>query len=73
MAAKKDRLTVLRDELGELPPGLDRLTAVQADHLASLIHAARERQAERLAEGAAAALSVVPRPLRGPVRKALGV
>jgi len=73
MAGKKDQLSALRVELGDLPPGLDGLTAEQAAHLATLVRAAKERQAERLAEGAAATLSVVPRPLRGPVRRALGV
>ncbi len=74
MAGKKDVLAPLRAELGdELPEGLGALSSKQVEHLAGLIRAAKERQDERLAEGAAAALTVVPRPLRGPVRKALGV
>ncbi len=74
MAGRKDVLAPLRAELGEdLPDGLGALAPEQVEHLAGLIRAARDRQDERLAEGAAAALTVVPRPLRGPVRKALGV
>jgi hypothetical protein len=72
MAGNADELDALRAELGgSLPGGLDVLPADRLHHLTTLIRAAKERQERLIDEGADAALSLVPRPLRGPVRRAL--
>jgi hypothetical protein len=63
-------LGVLATELDATPPaGLGALTADQRADLASAIHAAKRRQRKALAEAAEQGLSLIPRILRGPVRK----
>ncbi len=67
-------LAALERELGGPPPdGLDGLDDHQLQHLADLVAAAKAAQVVQLREGADAALRFVPRLLRGPFRKALGM
>jgi hypothetical protein len=65
-------LEALSSELGgTLPAGFDSLPADRLIHLTSLVRLAKDRQEQMIDEGAEAALSIVPRPLRGAVRRAL--
>lgn len=62
----------LERELGEaLPPGLADLSTAQQDTLADLIESARDRQERALAAAAEEGLMIVPKLLRGSVRKVL--
>ena len=62
----------LENELGApLPEGLDVLSAKQLGTLADLLAAAKARQADELQEGVEESLNIVPRLMRGPVRKIL--
>lgn len=64
---------VLETELGGgAPAGLSALTPDQRDDLAAAIRAAKRRQTKALAEAGEAALNLIPRLLRGPVRKMFG-
>lgn len=65
----------LADQLGDdVPPGLiAHLTDEDLAHLAELLAAAKERQVSELARGGEAALAVVPRLLRLPFRRAMGL
>jgi hypothetical protein len=62
--------SVLEQELGAMPPrAVDQLPAGQQEDLAAAIRDARRRQAKALAAAAEQALNLIPRVLRGPVRK----
>lgn len=62
----------LENELGApLPGGLDVLSAKELGTLADLLAAAKARQADELQEGVEESLNIVPRLMRGPVRKIL--
>ncbi len=62
----------LERELGApLPEGLEVLSAAELQTLAELLSAAKARQAQALAEGIEESLDIVPRLMRGPVRKIL--
>lgn len=58
---------------GDLPAGIAALRDEHQTELADAIGAARRRQGEELAEAAEAALDYVPKLLRRPVRKAVGL
>ncbi len=63
---------ILEDELGaRIPEGLEVLSAADLTTLADLLHDAKERQAQDLHEGVEESLNIVPRLMRGPVRKIL--
>jgi hypothetical protein len=57
-------------ELGGSPPaGLARLTPEQREDLAAAIRDAKRRQAAALAAASEQALGLIPRILRGPIRR----
>jgi hypothetical protein len=57
-------------ELAASPPaGVRRLTAEQRDDLAQAIRDAKHRQAAALAAAGEQALGLIPRILRGPIRR----
>jgi hypothetical protein len=56
-------------ELARPWPGLRRLTPEQRDDLAQAIRDAKRRQAAALAAAADQALGLIPRMLRGPIRR----
>lgn len=56
---------------GQLPPGLDALSATDLDALAAAISDASRQQQSALASAIDNGLNIVPRVLRGTVRKAL--
>jgi hypothetical protein len=67
------RSRVLETELHAAPPrGVSALPARQQEDLASAIADARRRQAAALAEAGENALKLIPRVLRGPVRRMFG-
>jgi hypothetical protein len=69
----KDAAGELRDELGvEVPPGIAALSNHERDDLADALRAARRRQATQLRAALDGALHLIPRLLRGPVRKIFG-
>lgn len=53
--------------------GFDTLTAAQLSALAAAVTASRRRHAENLRAATATALHHVPKLLRGPVRRIVGV
>ena len=60
----------LRDELGvDPPPGIASLPSARRDDLADAVRAARRRQAMELAAAGEKALALIPRVLRGPIRR----
>lgn len=62
----------LEDVLGgPIPEGLEVLSADQLQTLADLLVAAKARQAQELQQGVEESLDIVPRLMRGPVRKIL--
>lgn len=62
----------LERELGApLPEGLKTLSATELQTLADLLVAAKARQAQELTEGVEESLNIVPRLVRGPVRRIL--
>jgi hypothetical protein len=62
----------LEAELGEgLPDGLERLTDEQLTDVAQRLREAKERQSQALDAAIEEALDIVPRLLRGSVRKIL--
>jgi hypothetical protein len=68
-----DGLQSLRDELGDgLPAGLRQLDAEQLDHLAQAVADTRHRQRAALAAAGDRALGMIPRLLRGPIRRIVG-
>lgn len=65
-----DALADLQQELGTTPPpGVAALAPEHLDDLAGAIRAARHRQAAELAAAGDQALKLVPRVLRGPIRR----
>lgn len=63
----------LREQLGaEPPPGLD-LPDADLQRLADLVRNARRVQGKELEESLTKALQIVPLPLRGTVRKVVGL
>lgn len=63
---------ILEHELGApLPDGLDVLSARELQALTGLLIAAKARQAQELEDGLQESLDVVPRLMRGPVRRIL--
>lgn len=63
----------LAHQLGAEPPaGLD-LPEADLQRLADLIQSARREQGEELEASLLKALDIVPRPLRGTVRKVVGL
>ena len=70
MSAKE--LRALESELGAPPPdGLQALAATDLRSLTALLRAAKERQSQALDAAVEEALEIVPRMVRGPVRKIL--
>jgi hypothetical protein len=68
-----DAAAELAHELGaQAPPEVACLPPHNLEHLAGLIARARHRQAAEIAAAGERGLSLVPRLLRGPLRKALG-
>jgi hypothetical protein len=64
---------VLETELGATPPsGLSSLTPDQREDLAAAVRNAKRRQAKALADAGEQALKLIPRVLRGPVRRLFG-
>lgn len=63
----------LTHQLGAEPPAGLSLTEAEAEQLAELIKAARTAQGAELEASLFAALEIVPRPLRGTVRKVVGL
>lgn len=64
----------LEAQLGaSAPEGLLALSEAELNDLAEAIQAARRRQTASLAEAGERALNRIPRLLRGPVRKVVGV
>ena len=62
----------LEAELGDrVPDGLQRLTDAQLRAFTDLLHDAKRRQSGALQDAVEEALEIVPRMVRGPVRKAL--
>ncbi len=62
--------SVLETELGAAPaPGLAALSSQQQADLAAAIKDARRRHAAALAEAGEQALKLIPRVLRGPIRR----
>jgi hypothetical protein len=67
-----DAILILEGELGARPPGgLEVLAEDELLVLADLLHDAKARQARELDEGVEGSLEIVPRLMRGPVRKIL--
>lgn len=63
----------LESELGTVPPaGLKKLSAAEVQHLADCVGTAKREQARELNRALSDALNVLPRVLRGPVKKAVG-
>lgn len=70
MSAKE--LRALEAELGARPPdGLQSLAAADLRSLTALLRTAKERQSHALDAAVGEALEIVPRMVRGPVRKIL--
>jgi len=62
----------LESELGAAPPeGVRSLTDAQLNGLADLLREAKRRQSGALESAVEEALEIVPRMVRGPVRKIL--
>jgi hypothetical protein len=65
-------LRALEAELGgSAPEGLEQLTDEQLRAFSTLLQGAKQRQSEALEAAAEQALEIVPRMLRGSVRKIL--
>jgi hypothetical protein len=63
----------LAGELGDdLPKALKRLEPDQLTDLAQAIAATRQRQSDAFAAGSERALGMIPRLLRGPIRRIVG-
>lgn len=70
MSAKAFR--ALESELGGAPPdGLERLTDAQLRAFTDLLRDAKRRQSDALRSAVEESLEIVPRMVRGPVRKIL--
>jgi hypothetical protein len=67
-----DAIDILEEELSaRIPEGLQVLADDELLLLADLLHEAKARQAQELGEGVEGSLEIVPRLMRGPVRKML--
>lgn len=67
-----DAADILERELGaQLPDGFNALSDEQLLWLADLLHDAKARQKDELDDGVEESLKIVPRLMRGPVRKIL--
>ena len=66
-------VAALTHQLGAEPPAGLTLAEDETLQLAELIKAARARQAAELEASLLKALEIVPRPLRGTVRKVVGL
>ena len=65
-------IDILEEELGaRIPEGIEVLADDELLLLADLLHAAKASQAQELDEGVEGSLDIVPRLMRGPVRKML--
>jgi predicted ATPase with chaperone activity len=70
---QQDGMAALRAQLRDQPPaGLSRLAEGELADLAEAVGEARARQAAELAAAGESALRVIPRLLRGPIRKVVG-
>jgi hypothetical protein len=66
-------MAALEEQLRETPPaGLGALADSDLQHLAGAVRAARRRQAAELERAGDQALRLIPRLLRGPIRKVVG-
>jgi hypothetical protein len=69
-----DETGALRDELrADVPRGIAALPAADRETLTRLVRDARHRQRAALEQALDDGLGFVPRMLRGPVKKALGL
>ncbi|MDP2709658.1 MAG: hypothetical protein Q8O56_00445 [Solirubrobacteraceae bacterium] len=67
-----DAVDIIEQELGgQIPEGLEALADEQLLALADLLHDAKERQKRELEAGLEESLNIVPRLMRGSVRKIL--
>jgi hypothetical protein len=67
-----DAIDILEQELGaRIPEGIGVLADEELLLLADLLHEAKASQAQELDEGVEGSLDIVPRLMRGPVRKML--
>jgi hypothetical protein len=67
-----DAIDILEEELGaRIPEGIEALADDELLLLADLLHEAKATQAQELDEGVEGSLDIVPRLMRGPVRKML--
>ena len=81
MGASRKPTKAVAEARGELcaaldgtdPTGFESLTAAQLRHLAGAISGARRQHAEELRAATATALGNVPKLLRGPVRRIVGI
>lgn len=74
MGTNDNTLSELERALGApVPAAFAALGAADSEHLAAAIRAAQSRQAKQLETAVTDALNHVPRPLRGAVRKAVGL
>ncbi|HEY2436408.1 MAG TPA: hypothetical protein VGH93_04455 [Solirubrobacteraceae bacterium] len=63
-------MEAIERELAAAPPAaLDQLTSEQRDDLAAAIRDAKRRQSAALAAAGEQALGLIPRILRGPIRR----
>jgi hypothetical protein len=63
---------ILKSELGgKAPHGLDGLTEADMSSFAGILHDAKRRQSRELEEAVDQALEIVPRLLRGTIRRIL--
>lgn len=65
-------IDILEEELGaRIPEGVEVLADDELLLLADLLHEAKASQAQELEQGVEGSLDIVPRLMRGPVRKIL--
>jgi hypothetical protein len=63
---------ILKSELGgEVPHGMDGLTETELAGFAGILHDAKDRQSKELEDAVDQALGIVPRLLRGTIRRIL--
>jgi hypothetical protein len=67
-----DGVDILEQELGaQLPDGISQLSGAELEALAELLREAKAHQKQELDEGVEGSLDIIPRLMRGPVRKIL--
>ncbi len=72
--SRKEALEALESQLRAKPPeGLSSLTGEELEDLAGAVRKARHRQAAELQAAGEKAFGHIPRLLRGPIRKVMGV